>query len=58
VKTESRGPSKDGKRQLSVFLTDEEYAGLVAMAEREFRTASQQVRALIVQAIDKAKEAK
>lgn len=46
-----RGPSKDGKKQLSVFLTEAEYAGLVALADKEFRTPSQQARALIAQAL-------
>lgn len=54
---DSRGPSKEGKKQLSVFLTDEEYAGLVALADHDFRTPSQQVRALIVKAIRTLRDA-
>lgn len=46
--TVHRGPSKDGKRQVSVFLTEGEYAVLVARAEDNFRSAAQHARALIV----------
>lgn len=43
-----RGPPKDGKRQVSIFLTEAEYAALVAKAEENFRSATQHARALIV----------
>jgi len=46
-----RGPSKAGKRQVAVHLSENEFSDLRAMAEKNCRSVSNQILWLIRQAI-------
>ena len=51
-----RGPSKVGKKQLSIHVTEEERAGLRALADRNCRSTSAQLLYLLRLAIGTADE--
>lgn len=46
-----RGPPKSGKRGVMIHLTEDEYARLVQLAEKECRSATQQAIYLIRQGL-------
>ena len=48
-----RGRSKDGKKAITIHLTDEEYEALKRIAETEFRTAVSQSAYLVVKEISR-----
>ncbi len=47
----SRGPRKEGKILINLRLTPEEVAALDAIAERELRSRTQQIRRFLQEAI-------